>query len=62
MALRHSGRLLHGGGVAQAFGGLYPERTEGLGLIDTTAWYGADAPEQWRQRATTAKQKALAAC
>jgi 3-oxoadipate enol-lactonase len=48
-----------GGGVAQAFGGLYPERTEGLGLIDTTAWYGAEAPAQWRQRAATAKAKGL---
>jgi 3-oxoadipate enol-lactonase len=48
-----------GGGVAQAFGGLYPERTAGLGLIDTTAWYGAEAPAQWRQRAATAKAKGL---
>ncbi len=48
-----------GGGVAQAFGGLYPERTAGLGLIDTTAWYGADAPAQWRQRAATAKANGL---
>jgi 3-oxoadipate enol-lactonase len=48
-----------GGGVAQAFGGLYPERTAALGLIDTTAWYGAEAPEQWRQRAATAKAKGL---
>jgi 3-oxoadipate enol-lactonase len=48
-----------GGGVAQAFGGLFPERTDGLGLIDTTAWYGVDAPVQWRERAATAKAKAL---
>ncbi len=48
-----------GGGVAQAFGGLYPERTAGLGLIDTTAWYGAEAPAQWRQRAATARAKGL---
>jgi len=48
-----------GGGVAQAFGGLYPERTTGLGLIDTTAWYGPDAPAQWRQRAATAKANGL---
>src|SRR4051812_31082307 len=39
-----------GGCVAQAFGGLYPERASALGLIDTTAWYGADAPAQWRER------------
>lgn len=48
-----------GGGVAQAFGALYPERTQGLGLIDTTAWYGAEAPEQWRQRAAAAQAKGL---
>jgi 3-oxoadipate enol-lactonase len=48
-----------GGGVAQAFGGLYPERTAGLGLIDTTAWYGAEAHVQWRQRAEMAKAKGL---
>jgi 3-oxoadipate enol-lactonase len=48
-----------GGGVAQAFGGLYPDRTTGLGLIDTTAWYGAEAPTQWRQRAATAKANGL---
>jgi 3-oxoadipate enol-lactonase len=48
-----------GGNVAQAFGGLYPERTAGLGLIDTTAWYGAEAPAQWRQRAATAKANGL---
>jgi 3-oxoadipate enol-lactonase len=48
-----------GGCVAQAFGGLYPERTAGLGLIDTTAWYGAEAPAQWRQRAAEVKAKGL---
>jgi len=44
-----------GGNVAQAFGGLYPERAAGLGLIDTTAWYGPEASTQWRQRAITAR-------
>jgi len=48
-----------GGGVAQAFGGLYPERTAGLGLIDTTAWYGVEAPVQWRQRGAKAKANGL---
>ncbi|HTR38943.1 MAG TPA: hypothetical protein VMH80_23720 [Bryobacteraceae bacterium] len=32
-----------GGCVAQAFGGLHPQRAAALGLIDTTAWYGTDA-------------------
>jgi len=48
-----------GGGVAQAFGGLYPERAAALGLIDTTAWYGAEAPVQWRQRSAAAKANGL---
>ena len=32
-----------GGCVALAFAGLFPHRVTALGLIDTTAWYGADA-------------------
>lgn len=48
-----------GGNVAQAFALAYPARTSALGLIDTTAWYGA--PEKWRERAETAKTKGLAA-
>ncbi len=31
-----------GGCVALAFAGLFPQRTSALGLIDTTAWYGAE--------------------
>src|SRR5262245_30659952 len=46
-----------GGCVAQAFGGAYPERTKGLALIDTTAWYGEKAPVEWRQRAETGRSK-----
>ena len=48
-----------GGCVAQAFGGLYPERTAALGLIDTTAWYGPEAPKQFRERAAAAKAKGM---
>jgi 3-oxoadipate enol-lactonase len=48
-----------GGCVAQAFAGLYPSRVSALGLIDTTAWYGEDAPENWRKRAATARSKGL---
>ena len=48
-----------GGCVAQAFGGLYPSRATALGLIDTTAWYGAEAPAQWRERAENAHSKGL---
>lgn len=48
-----------GGGVVQAFGGLFPDRAVGLGLIDTTAWYGPEAPTQWRQRAAAATANGL---
>lgn len=50
-----------GGCVAQAFAARYPQRTLGACFIDTTAWYGAAAPKQWRERAATAKTKGLAA-
>jgi 3-oxoadipate enol-lactonase len=49
-----------GGCVAQAFAGLYPSRVKGIGLIDTTAWYGDDAPKTWRDRAAAARAKGLA--
>jgi 3-oxoadipate enol-lactonase len=49
-----------GGCVAQAFAGIYPARVSALGLIDTTAWYGEDAPKNWRERATAARSKGLA--
>lgn len=49
-----------GGNVAQAFAGLYPTRVSALGLIDTTAWYGDDAPEKWRERAVAARANGLA--
>ena len=48
-----------GGCVAQAFGGLCSERASALGLIDTTAWYGPDAPKQFRDRAAAAKAKGM---
>lgn len=50
-----------GGCAAQAFGARYPRRTQGLCLIDTTAWYGPEAPKQWRERAATARTKGLGA-
>jgi 3-oxoadipate enol-lactonase len=49
-----------GGCVTLAFGGLYGKRADALGLIDTTAWYGPDAPKQFRDRATAAKAKGMA--
>lgn len=50
-----------GGCVAQAFAGQYPERVTGLGLIDTTAWYGPEAPRVWRERAAEARAKGFPA-
>ncbi len=50
-----------GGCVAQAFAANYPQRTASACLIDTTAWYGPEAPKQWRERATTARTKGLEA-
>ena len=44
-----------GGNVTLAFAGLYPDRTSALGLIDTTAWYGADAPARFAERADAAR-------
>jgi 3-oxoadipate enol-lactonase len=48
-----------GGCVAQAFGGRYASRALALGLIDTTAWYGEEAPRKWRERAAAARSKGL---
>ncbi|MBY0268026.1 MAG: alpha/beta fold hydrolase [Burkholderiales bacterium] len=50
-----------GGMVAQAFVIDHPKRATGLVLIDTTAWYGADAPKVWRERGATGKEKGMAA-
>lgn len=43
-----------GGCVAQAFAAAHPRRAEAIGLFDTTAWYGPEAPQQWEERATKA--------
>jgi 3-oxoadipate enol-lactonase len=48
-----------GGNVAQAFAAAFPQRTAALGLIDTTAWYGADAPAKFKERADTARAKGM---
>ena len=36
--------------VALALAAAHPARTRGLALIDTTAWYGEDAPAAWEGR------------
>jgi 3-oxoadipate enol-lactonase len=48
-----------GGCVAQAFAGLYPAKARGLTLIDTSAWYGPEAPKQFRDRAAAARAKGM---
>src|SRR5437773_2786150 len=48
-----------GGCIALAFAAAYPARTAALGLIDTTAWYGADAPKAWSERAGKAVAEGL---
>lgn len=44
-----------GGCVTLAFAAAYPQRATAIGLIDTTAWYGPDAPKQWAERAERAR-------
>jgi 3-oxoadipate enol-lactonase len=48
-----------GGCVALQFAASYPAMVDGLGLIDTTAWYGADAPKSWRERGQKALDEGL---
>jgi len=50
-----------GGCISLAFAASHPDRVAGLGLIDTTAWYGAAAPQQWEERAQKGLQEGLAA-
>jgi 3-oxoadipate enol-lactonase len=49
-----------GGSVTLEFATSYPAMVEGLGLIDTTAWYGADAPKSWHERGSKAVTGGLA--
>ena len=48
-----------GGAVALGFAAQHPQRTDGLGLIDTTAWYGVNAAKNWAERAETALRDGL---
>jgi 3-oxoadipate enol-lactonase len=50
-----------GGCVALAFAGMYQARTDALGLVDTTAWYGTDAAVKFKERADAARAKGMAA-
>ncbi|MFF3870951.1 alpha/beta fold hydrolase [Streptomyces sp. NPDC001978] len=49
-----------GGCVAQAFAAAHRARTRAALFVDTTAWYGPTAPEDWAARATEAREKGLA--
>lgn len=48
-----------GGCVALEFAATHPERTAGLALIDTTAWYGPTAQADWEERAQKAEAQGL---
>jgi 3-oxoadipate enol-lactonase len=48
-----------GGSVTLGFAAKYASRTLGLGLFDTTAWYGPNAPSSWEERATKAQKEGL---
>jgi 3-oxoadipate enol-lactonase len=50
-----------GGCVALAFCQRHEAQVASLGLVDTTAWYGAQAPVQWEERAQKALQGGLRA-
>jgi 3-oxoadipate enol-lactonase len=50
-----------GGCISLAFASADPKRVTGLGLIDTTAWYGPQAPAQWEERGQKGAQEGMAA-
>jgi 3-oxoadipate enol-lactonase len=49
-----------GGSTAMQFAVKHPQHLVGLGLIDTTSWYGPDAQKNWEQRARQAEEQGLA--
>jgi 3-oxoadipate enol-lactonase len=49
-----------GGCISLAFAARYPQRVSGLGLIDTTAWYGPNAPQQWEERGQKGLREGMA--
>lgn len=48
-----------GGCIAQSFAAQYSPRVDGLGLIDTTAWYGPNSVSDWKRRADAAISEGL---
>ncbi|QUW66252.1 alpha/beta fold hydrolase [Pseudomonas synxantha] len=49
-----------GGTVAIGMAGRFPDRVAGLIAIDTTAWYGEDAPTRWAERGQKALSNGMA--
>ena len=49
-----------GGSIAIQFAFSHAGMVQALGLVDTTAWYGADAPATWAERAQKAAGDGLA--
>jgi 3-oxoadipate enol-lactonase len=49
-----------GGCVAQAFASRHHDRTRAALFVDTTAWYGPTASQDWHKRAEAARDKGLA--
>jgi 3-oxoadipate enol-lactonase len=50
-----------GGTVSMAYAGLRPERLASLTVIDSTAWYGTDAPAAWEARGQRALREGFEA-
>jgi 3-oxoadipate enol-lactonase len=50
-----------GGSISLQFAIEHPAMVAALGLVDTTAWYGTDAPSAWRDRAKKAEADGFAA-
>jgi 3-oxoadipate enol-lactonase len=48
-----------GGCVAQDFAARHRDRTRAALFVDTTAWYGPRAPQDWAGRAASARDKGL---
>lgn len=49
--------LSMGGSIAVTFAAHFPTRVDRLGLCDTTAWYGPEAPTAWAARAASARSR-----
>lgn len=50
-----------GGCIAMAVAARHPVRVSGLGLIDTTAWYGENAKDAWEERGQKAMEGGMEA-